>query len=318
MDVPLSGDEESGDFQFWTKASRQFFAKDKAYRKWRSEDDNQDAAWETFKEGPWKAIQKRRKSERAKTRVRGVHESSWDQFHRLLKKDRSFRSWQPRAGQENSWEVFTAKGGPWNASKRDRAKGRREIRQDRLPCETAAIESTRAMPSARGKQMLLDRMPSRAKSDPLTSQLPIFETYTRQASTRMIRDNINGGMKEVRQHDFVWMAAPTSADEAPMHAAPASREPTTDEWTQYRRACQQNVTCFTPLEEAHPINFYEQRDVCAECGCERFSTASHKQCCQSGALVLVRKMPASLLALISESPGLSKHPRQPGTFGCLL
>ena len=179
MDVPLSGDEESGDFQFWTKASRQFFAKDKAYRKWRSEDDNQDAAWETFKEGPWKAIQKRRKSERAKTRVRGVHESSWDQFHRLLKKDRSFRSWQPRAGQENSWEVFTAKGGPWNASKRDRAKGRREIRQDRLPCETAAIESTRAMPSARGKQMLLDRMPSRAKSDPLTSQLPIFETFTR-------------------------------------------------------------------------------------------------------------------------------------------
>ena len=157
--------------------------------------------------------------------------------------------------------------------------------------------------------MLLDRMPSRANIVPLTSQLPIFETFTRQASTRMIRDNINGGMKEVRQHDFVWMAAPTSADEAPMHAAPASREPTTDEWTQYRRLCRQNVTCFTPMEESHPINFYEQRDVCSECGCERFSTSSHKQCCQSGALVLVRKMPASLLSLISESPGLSKQSR---------
>lgn len=94
-----------------------------------------------------------------------------------------------------------------------------------------------------------------------------------------------------------------------MHAAPASREPTTDEWTQYRRLCRQNVTCFTLMEESHPINFYEQRDVCSECGCERFSTSSHKQCCQSGALVLVRKMPASLLSLISESPGLSKQSR---------
>jgi hypothetical protein len=283
MDVPSSGDEESGDFQSWTKASRHFFAKDKAYRKWRAEDDNQDAAWETFKRGPWKAIQKRRWNERAKTRVLGVHRSSWDQLHRLLKKDWSFRIWQPRAGEDKSWEVFTAKGGPWQARERDRARDRREIRQNRLPCETAAIESTKALPSARGKQMLLDRMPSRANIVPLTSQLPIFETFTRQASTR--------------------------ADEAPMHAAPASREPTTDEWTQYRRLCRQNVTCFTLMEESHPINFYEQRDVCSECGCERFSTSSHKQCCQSGALVLVRKMPASLLSLISESPGLSKQSR---------
>lgn len=148
--MPFSGDEESGDFQIWTKASRQFFAKDKAYREWQSEDDHQDGEWEAFKIGPWKAIQKKRRNERAKTRVLGVHRSSWDQLHRLLKKDRNFRRWQPRAGEDNSWEVFTAKGGPWH----------REIRQDRLLCETAAIESTRAQPSARGKHQLLDRMPS--------------------------------------------------------------------------------------------------------------------------------------------------------------
>lgn len=268
-------------FQSWNNATRRLFQKNKVFRAWQQQQPSEDRSWDAFNDGPWQRIAKQKR--RRKTRNHS------DEWARVL-----------------------------------------------LPCETAAIDSTRQQPAARSKHVLLDRMPSRARADPLTSSLSIFETFTRQTDTREVRDRVNGGTREVKQQTFVWMAAPVPGDgngnggvdgdsggddggadggdgvvggggNAAM--VPTPREPTKDEWIEYRGLCQQNVTCFTTMEESHPINFFEQRDVCSHCGCERFTTTAHKQCCQDGLLKLVRTMPASLLSLISESPGLSKQSR---------
>ena len=90
---------------------------------------------------------------------------------------------------------------------------------------------------------------------------------------------------------------------------PRARPPTYDERAAYRKLCAQNVTCFNDHEQSHPIDFFEQHDVCAHCGAERFVTSSQKVCCHDGQLVLSRFMPPDLLALISKPPGLSKQSR---------
>jgi hypothetical protein len=96
----------------------------------------------------------------------------------------------------------------------------------------------------------------------------------------------------------------------------ALRQPTTRERGEYRKLCCGNVTCFTDLERAHPINFFEQRDVCPECGAERFLTTNSRLCCQKGKLLLHHSgtapnypLPDKLLDLITTGPGLSKQSR---------
>lgn len=84
-------------------------------------------------------------------------------------------------------------------------------------------------------------------------------------------------------------------------------QPTEAQRDAYKLLCRQNVNCFTDLEEQHPINFYEQRDVCYHCGAERFRTMDSTLCCQHGSLVLERSMPSELLELVSNAPGFSKQ-----------
>ena len=73
------------------------------------------------------------------------------------------------------------------------------------------------------------------------------------------------------------------------------REPSGEEKAQYCTLCAQNVTCFNALEATHPINFFEQRDMCEHCGAERLRTMNPNQCCQGGKLVLERSYPSELL-----------------------
>ena len=151
-------------------------------------------------------------------------------------------------------------------------------------------------------------MPCRAGAAPLTGSLRVFETFTREADKREEDDHVHGGKRERVFEVLRWAAAPVSTADT----APAPREPTHDEWAAYDRLCAQSVTCFSDLEEKHPINFFEQRDVCKHCGAERFAVMSQKQCCQGGELVICdrdRHMPERLLALITTPPGLSKQSR---------
>jgi len=81
----------------------------------------------------------------------------------------------------------------------------------------------------------------------------------------------------------------------------------------YRLAREGNATCFSRNEQAHPINFYEQSDVCEHCGAERFRTTKASLCCQGGRLRFnnedCNRLPPRLLTLISSSPGLTKQSR---------
>ena len=138
---------------------------------------------------------------------RVVHFQSWNQAtRRLFQKNRVFRAWQQQQPSEDqSWDAFND--GPWQriAKQKRRRKTRNHSARNNsdewarklLPCETAAIDSTRQQPAARSKHVLLDRMPSRARADPLTSSLSLFETFTRQTDTREVRDRVNGGTREV-------------------------------------------------------------------------------------------------------------------------
>jgi len=121
---------------------------------------------------------------------------------RLLDKSRQFRRWQQRGNAgDASWQDFNAAGGPWQRfaqARRDRRRGRRRnhhaLRECRLlPCQTAALESSRSRPSLRSKRRLLDRMPCRARTAPLADPLHVFETFTRsrvdwQVATRRAPD----------------------------------------------------------------------------------------------------------------------------------
>lgn len=239
---------------------------------------------------------------------------------RLFDKDGVFRRWKRREderGSDTSWQAFAAKGGAWDKLSRARWNARHRAKHPRKarnhvferkqllnPCETAAIDSSRPEPMARSSLTLLDRMPQRACVQPLVPDLSIFETYTRGFEERTVQDYVHGGTKKRNYTKLHWAAAPTSTS-----GAPVTREPTAEEWTAYRKLCAQNATCFDDLEVAHPINFFEQRDVCKHCGAERFRTSNPLHCCQGGKLVMDRQMPDPLLSLITDAPGLSKESR---------
>ena len=139
-------------------------------------------------------------------------------------------------------------------------------------------------------------MPCRARADPLTPHLGVFETFSSNPSAKRGVD---------------WASVHLDGTYS------SSRQPTTDEWHKYQKLCKGNVTCFTDLEKEHPINFFEQRDVCSHCGCERFRTTFKKQCCQGGALLLHHDqnkspnypLPSALLDVLTTNPGLSKQSR---------
>ena len=81
----------------------------------------------------------------------------------------------------------------------------------------------------------------------------------------------------------------------------------------YKLVRRGNVTAFSKNELAHPINFYEQSDVCKHCGAERFRTSKMSQCCHDGKLKFNNQqcngLPSALLTLISSGAGLSKQSR---------
>lgn len=110
------------------------------------------------------------------------------------------------------------------------------------------------------------------------------------------------GGKRIRNVSMLeW--APAGEQE---HAA----QPSAEQWEAYHKLCDQNVTNFSATEEAHPVNFFEQRDVCGHCGTERFVTMQQGMCCQHGKLVLEeRVLPPALASLITSAPGLSKQSR---------
>jgi len=133
-------------------------------------------------------------------------------------------------------------------------------------------------------------MPCYVRNDGLFLEggLAIFRSYTD-------RTRVNGGI--------LWDAS-----------ASHSREPTDTQLARYQQLkCDGNVTCFSRDETAHPINFYEQTDVCQSCGAERFRTTNVRLCCQEGELCfndeLCNAMPTQLIDLISMTPGLSKQSR---------
>ena len=239
--------------------------------------------------------------------------SDWNPgMRRLFRKDAAFRTWQGSSGETDvSWNAF--KDGPWQRMNRrglDAKRNPRRIARRHdvegagrlLPCETAAIDSSRPQLSSRVLP-LLDRMPRRANAAPLTRDLALFETFTRSTQERDYT-NAAGDKKKGTRSTMVWAAAPTDRG-----AAAVPSRPTDAETEAYRKLCAQNATSFHHLEQSHPINFFEQRDVCEHCGAERFVTMNMVQCCQNGTLVLDRCMPAELLSLISEAPGLSKQSR---------
>ena len=150
----------------------------------------------------------------------------------------------------------------------------------------------------------LDRMPERAARAPLKDELAVFETFVRGSRKNRARcydsDEVRSGTSA---ESATW--APAGTDDVLLQPSP----PSDAQRDVYKALCAQNVTCFTDGEEQHPINFFEQRDVCQHCGAERFRTMDPALCCQHGQLVLHRNMPAELLHLMTTPPGLSKQSR---------
>ena len=265
----------------------------------------------------------------------------WRSVQKYLARDGYFRrSWcgssaASTAGKD-AWKTYVGKGGGWERHLKKQRNRRRRPRTNRshtsewgqrlLPCETSAIDSSRHRPGARSKRPLLDRMPCRAARAPLEGLLAGFATFQKHREPEPRRDSgaadqsrddepeqrgegdatdaVTNDKKCRSRHAVTWAAAPTSCD-----GAPTPYMPTGADWDAYRRLCNQNATCFHALEQAHPINFFEQRDVCTHCGCERVVTMNSKHCCQHGSLLMERDFPEELLRLISIAPGLSKQSR---------
>ena len=314
----------------YSAAARRLFRKDRAFRSWMEEvrAPRQHAldAFDEFnaKRGPWQRLLRERRENRmvvvtteaeASRAPEGRHQAGdlgdWGSAAALLYKNKVYRKWRAESPpDEATWEIFTEKRGPWDRrcrARRDRrrAQGGRDAREWRrrmLPCERAAIDSSRAATrGARSRQVLLDRVPARAAADPLTPSLATFETFTRTVQPREENDHMHGG-KRIRNVSMLeW--APAGEQE---HAA----QPSAEQWEAYHKLCDQNVTNFSATEEAHPVNFFEQRDVCGHCGTERFVTMQQGMCCQHGKLVLEeRVLPPALASLITSAPGLSKQSR---------
>ena len=144
--------------------------------------------------------------------------SDWSTgVRRLFRKDAAFRTWQGSSGETDvSWTAF--KDGPWqriNQSRHDAKRNPQRIARRHdvegagrlLPCETAAIDSSRPLLSSRVLP-LLDRMPRRANAAPLTRDLALFETFTRSTQERDYT-NAAGDKKKGTRSTMVWAAAPT-------------------------------------------------------------------------------------------------------------
>ena len=228
----------------------------------------------------------------------------------LFRTARAYREWARELSETDAtWEAFERmRQARWNARHRALHAGQRDHNVEGagrlLPCETTALDSSRMQPARRDSLPLLDRMPALARRTPLTPTLAVFETFTMEKEPRQYRDSSSGQMRTREYNVRSWAAAPTTVG-----AARVPRRPSEAEGVQYRRLCLQNATCFNNLEAAHPINFFEQRDVCMNCGAERFTVTNPSICCQNGTLVLDRQLPNELLSLISEAPGFSKQSR---------
>ena len=202
-----------------------------------------------------------------------------------LEADRAFRI----QGTGSEWSVFQSE---WRSQRRAKRAQRLTAKKKRERWLTPAEKAARGTARPR----FLDRMPCQACAEPLTPSLGLFETF-------MYDSKAPRGVK--------WAAVQSDGS----HSIPL--QPSDDEWLQYQKLCKGNITCFTDLEKDHHINFFEQRDVCAHCGCERFRTTDSKQCCQFGKLLLHHAgedkpnypLPRELLHLITSNPGLSKQSR---------
>ena len=140
------------------------------------------------------------------------------------------------------------------------------------------LQQQKCMDTARPR--FLDRMPCRVRADGtrLDGDLAPFRFYTDRGR---------------RQGGLLWDAA-----------ADNPVQPSDELLSRYHQiAAESNVTCFSRDEALHPINFYEQSDVCAKCGCQRFRTSNPSLCCQHGALrfnhELCNSMPDPLLKVIT-------------------
>merc|ERR1719389_489117 len=150
----------------------------------------------------------------------------------LLAKNAAHRRWQRRRGEDGepdtSWDAFTKHWKKLCQRRRDTRRSRRprdhrhQEACKRLPCE-AAVDSSRAAPVARSQLLNLDRMPRRAKAQPLAGPLRVFETFSERKEPQKPR---------VRE----WAAAPIAAGG---QATPS--RPTEQQWAGYRKLCAQNV-----------------------------------------------------------------------------
>ena len=179
----------------YSAAARRLFRKDRAFRSWMEEvrAPRQHAldAFDEFnaKRGPWQRLLRERRENRmvvvtteaeASRAPEGRHQAGdlgdWGSAAALLYKNKVYRKWRAESPpDEATWEIFTEKRGPWDRrcrARRDRrrAQGGRDAREWRrrmLPCERAAIDSSRAATrGARSRQVLLDRVPARAAAKP--------------------------------------------------------------------------------------------------------------------------------------------------------
>lgn len=212
----------------YSAAARRLFRKDRAFRSWMEEvrAPRQHAldAFDEFnaKRGPWQRLLRERRENRmvvvtteaeASRAPEGRHQAGdlgdWGSAAALLYKNKVYRKWRAESPpDEATWEIFTEKRGPWDRrcrARRDRrrAQGGRDAREWRrrmLPCERAAIDSSRAATrGARSRQVLLDRVPARAAADPLTPSLATFETFTRTVQPREENDHMHGGTTRRRR-----------------------------------------------------------------------------------------------------------------------
>ena len=144
---------------------------------------------------------------------------------------------------------------------------RRLARLRSAPRINALRVSPRLVPVSESNSCMF-RKNDRARADPLTNlQTSVFETFERPKATHE---------PHKLQDGTLWGAQATNV----------LRKPSAAEWQAYRKLTAQNVTCFTDEEQKHPINTFEQSDVCKYCGRERFRMAPLFHCCQGGKLLL--------------------------------
>jgi len=249
----------------------------------------------------------REKQRRAAREERDVMPNMNKTWIQIFGKNRAFRVRQ-RRGDQVTWADFDEDYTHERTAAARRGRQRRTVRRPRMtaeqrrnrrrtPAERAAVESSRRVP--RMLTPFLDRMPCRASAQPLAGNLAVFECFMRAQNRR--------GATTGRGRVATWGRAGV----LPPVDGVVPQQPTRAQRRAFAALTAQNVTCFDDLEEAHPINVFEQRDVCRHCGAERFRTMRPGQCCEHKKLLLDEswRMPAELQNLISVRPALSKQSR---------